>query len=144
VGAVIDLGNCLDSTTRTGTDAVKAAYRSYVKLQQETGNPLPTNKSAKNSEANDRVLRYLDRAVIDHLHAGIKDIATANEGLIREFDTVRALFPEGAELYKDAGFREKTHVQIAVRRASVVRGVFRVPLYELDDLGIGNIYNSKV
>ncbi len=37
VGAVIDLGNCLDLTTRQGAQAVRVAYESYLQLQTEAG-----------------------------------------------------------------------------------------------------------
>ncbi len=140
VGAVIELGNCLDLTTRSGAEAVKTAHRSYLELQHELGNSIPSNQHARGSEADDFLLRFLDRAVIDHLHASYKLASEHSGGKIREFDTVRALFPEGKPLYEGAGFREKTHVQIAVRVPEQIRGVFRVPARELDDLRIPDVY----
>jgi hypothetical protein len=88
-------------------------------------------------------LRFLDRAVIDHLHEVNKIIAKSSGGSIREFDTVHALFPEGKELYTNAGFGEKTHVQIAVRLPEQIRGVFRIPAAELRDLDIPDLYNFE-
>jgi len=41
--------------------------------------------------------------------------------------TVRGVFTEGPPIYRKAGIREKTHVQIAVRDADCIKGVFRVP-----------------
>lgn len=140
VGAVIELGNCLDLTTRPGIEAVKDAYISYVELQRSAGAPIPANQSPKDTRPNDLVLRYLDKAVIDHLHANFRDAAETSGGRIQEFDTVRALFPEGDPLYLNAGFQEKTHVQIAVRVPAQVRGVFRVPARELENLGIPDVY----
>ncbi|HZY62172.1 MAG TPA: hypothetical protein VFE38_06555 [Edaphobacter sp.] len=137
VGAVIELGNCLDLTTQAGVRAVKVAYESYVNLQKKTGNALPKNKAGENSKPGDRVLRYLDRAVIDHLHANYK---ASQSGGMREFDTVRALFPEGYSIYEDAGFWDKTHVQIAVRRQTQILGVFRVPMHQLKNLDISDPY----
>lgn len=130
VGAVIELGNCLDLTTQPGIQAVKQVYESYKALQKQTGNPMPENKDASNRPPGNRAIRLLDRAVIDHLHANYKVMSR------REFDTVRALFPEGEELYPGAGFWDKTHVQIAVRNPEQIRGVFRVPGHELEKLGI--------
>jgi hypothetical protein len=115
VGAVIDLGNCLDLTTRAGTLAVRRAHSSFVELQNERGRPIPTNLRLRDGDSNDLILRFLDKSVIDHLHKGYKEASEATQNRIREFDTVRALFPEGKALYEDAGFLEKTHVQIAVR-----------------------------
>jgi hypothetical protein len=85
-------------------------------------------------------MRYLDPAVIDHLHKNYRELSTATSGRTPEFDTVRALFPEGKPLYERAGFWEKTHVQIAVRNSAQIRGVFRIPARELLELGIPNLY----
>jgi hypothetical protein len=128
VGAVIDLGNCLDLTTRAGTVAVTHAHASFVALQRERGEPIPSNQRLRDSRTNDLILRYLDKAVIDHLHRTYKAASESTQNRIREFDTVRALFPEGKPLYEEAGFLEKTHVQIAVRVPNRIRGVFRIPI----------------
>ena len=88
------------------------------------------------------VLRHLDRAVIDHLHAEYKAVAMKTGGRVREFDTVRALFPEGELVYPGAGFWEKTHVQIAVRNPNNVLGVFRIPHHELELLELPNMYSG--
>jgi hypothetical protein len=136
VGAAIELGNCLDLTTLRGTRAVRAAYDSYRSLQLKRGEPLPQNKDVKGRKPGDLALRFLDKAVITHLHENLKEAG------VPDYDTIRALFPEGQELYPGAGFREKTHVQIAVRTLSQIRGVFRVPQYELEEFEIpGSIYD---
>jgi hypothetical protein len=140
VGAVIELGNCLDLTTQIGVRAVKLAYVSYIDLQRRTDNPIPANRSAKRN-SNDIGLRLLDRAVIDHLHTLYKLASVIDSGKTREFDTVRAMFPEGEPLYENAGFLEKTHVQIAVRKQEQVLGVFRVPAHQLAELGIPSLYD---
>jgi hypothetical protein len=85
------------------------------------------------------VLRYLDRAVIDHLHENYKAASQSGKGG-GEFDTVRALFPEGDPIYENAGFWEKTHIQVAVRRATQILGVFRIPSHQLEFLGLPNLY----
>lgn len=140
VGAVIELGNCLDLTTRRGAQAVRAAYESYLELQRETGNPVPVNRALPGASAGFLALRFLDRAVIDHLHKSYAAASSASDGKVRQFDTVRALFPEGEPLYPDAGFCKETHVQIAVTKPEQIRGVFRVPLQELTDLSIPDVY----
>jgi hypothetical protein len=141
VGAVIDLGNCLDLTTQVGVRAVKQAYASYAELQRRSGNEMPRNQSAKKSRPGDLVLRLLDRAVVDHLHQLYKRASQSSKGNIREFDAVRAMFREGAPIYEDAGFLEKTHVQIAVKKPTQIRGVFRVPTYQLEALQIPDLYS---
>ncbi len=42
------------------------------------------------------------------------------------YDTVFGVFDEGAAAYPGAGFKEKTHMQLAVRNPDVVIGYFRV------------------
>ena len=52
------------------------------------------------------------------------------------YQTVRALFVEGGELYKDAGFHDRTHVQICVIDQHHILGVFRLPAWQQKMLGI--------
>ena len=137
VGAVIDLGNCLDLTTQRGIHAVQKAYQSYFTLQRKSGQHIPENQDAEHARPGDIVLRYLDRAVINHLHESYTRAKIRSS----EFDTVRAMFPEGKPLYANAGFMEKTHVQIAVRKQNQVLGIFRVPDFQLMELSIPSLYN---
>ncbi len=118
IGAVIDSGYCLDLAERKYADLVKEAYDDYKKLIKEDGMEMPSNKSASPDDK-DRVLRKLDRAVIEFLHISIA------KNRLQPFDTVRCIFPEGEELYEGAGFRKKTHIQIAVRNPEMIKGYFR-------------------
>lgn len=79
---------------------------------------MPENKTAAKDPSPDLVLRFLDSAVIKHLHSMIE--AEGGE----PFDSVRALFGEGIPLYDGSGFRHKTHIQIAVRNLACIKGVF--------------------
>ncbi len=142
VGVVIELRNCLDLTQQASILAVKRAYQSYVELQRKTDQPIAENKAAVGTVREDRVLRLLDGAVIDHLHTIYKDASERTGGRVREFDTVRALFPEGEELYENAGFREKTHIQIAVRKPRQELGVFRIPAWRLRELSLPDFYRQ--
>jgi hypothetical protein len=114
VGAVIDLGLCLDLTTSIGIGAVKEAHRNFTAYVAKRGIPTPKNST-------DLLRRNLDCAVIKRLHEIIED--AGGEPL----QTVRGVFIEGEPLYRDAGIYEKTHIQIAVRDQSCIKGVFRVP-----------------
>ena len=58
VGAIIDLGFCLDLTDSLYFDEIKEAYHTTLALCKETGVPLPENKSIANST--DLLLRNLD------------------------------------------------------------------------------------
>lgn len=42
----------------------------------------------------------------------------------RAYDSVRAVFFEGEDLYENAGFKEKNHIQIAVRNPNCIKGYF--------------------
>ncbi len=121
IGGVIDLGNCLDLTLRENAELVRFAYDSFAALQKKAGLPLPVNKTAPKDQSPDKVLRFLDCAVINHLHTIVKSDPLPG---ITPFDTVRALFDEGTELYGGSGFKHKTHVQIAVLTPSCIKGVF--------------------
>jgi hypothetical protein len=80
----------------------------------------------RNQGGNDLLKRYLDCAVIETLHQ-VRDEATAagEEAPLAPYQTVRAAFREGDALYPDADFHEKTHIQIAVRDLSCIKGYFR-------------------
>ncbi len=121
VGAVIDLGLCLDLTTAEGLRWLRTAHSSLKVSLAETGNPMPRNSS-------DGLRRNLDCAVISHLH----EIMSHTGGA--PIDTVKGIFVEGEFAYPGSGVREKTHIQIAVCNPACVRGVFRVPKAQLRGL----------
>jgi hypothetical protein len=122
VGAAIDLGNCLDLMARDSLELLGIAYDSLVSLSEraEDGRKLPENKGRDQ----DKLLRYLDCAVIRNLHQIIAEQGRALN--LSPFDSVRGLFTEGGALYPGSGFMKKTHVQLAVRTPDSVKGYFRV------------------
>jgi hypothetical protein len=129
VGAVIDLGECLDLTTRGDLALLADAYASFEKAQQKAGLPMPENRNPQRVPGDDKVLRYLDCAVIKHLHENVEDDAREYRSRgeappIAPFDTVRGLFVEGSNLYPGGGFYSHTHTQIAVRNETCIKGVF--------------------
>jgi hypothetical protein len=119
VGAAIDLGNCLDLLARDSLELLVESYRglSQVVGAAGAGAKLPENRG----KDRDKLLRYLDCAVIRYLHGAIESSGEPS------FDTVRGLFNEGDELYPGSGFKQKTHIQIAVNNKDVIKGFFRVP-----------------
>lgn len=123
IGAVIDLRHCLDLVSRRDLDLLKAAHKSFVRLQRKAKLPIPKNASPNGHKDKDRVLRYLDCAVFRHLHK-IMDTLSEHEDDISPFDTVRGMFVEGGKLYPGSGFHRKSHVQIAVRNPRCIKGVF--------------------
>ena len=123
VGAVIDLRNCLDLVSRDDVELLRAAYRSFIKVQRKAGLPIPKNRNPKGSTDSDRVLRYLDCAVFRHLHRIIDGLAELDPE-ISTFDTVRGMFVEGGKAYSGSGLYRRSHVQIAVRNPACIKGVF--------------------
>lgn len=111
LGAIIDLGSCLDLTESGSLEKVKTAHEIFsnqgpVELKNEGTLENPGR-------------RMLDCAIINFLHDLLEE---ADE---RPFDSVRALFPEGGNLYPTSGFLDRTHIQIAIRRESSIIGYFR-------------------
>jgi hypothetical protein len=114
VGAVIDLGYCLDLSTSRGLQQVKAAHAELQLVLEHAALPMPENQP-------DGLRHNLDCAVINYLHH------LAAEENRQPFDTVKGIFIEEPELYLGSAFGSKNHVQIAVRNLDCIKGVFRVP-----------------
>ena len=114
IGAVIELGRCLDLSVRENVPLVRGAYDSLTALFDQSGKPMPQNKPAPKDPRPDKVLRFLDCAVLNHL-------IDKDE---KDFDTVRGLFVEGEPVYEGAEIYEKTHVEIAVRNTGCIKGIF--------------------
>jgi hypothetical protein len=117
IGAVIDLGYCLDLLN---SDCLELLQQSYEILRDTTAKlevELPTNKPI--GKDGDLLLRHLDCAVIQSFHS-------FNDNNARTaYDSVRGAFWEGKELYPNAGFKEKNHIQICVRNPNCIKGYFK-------------------
>jgi hypothetical protein len=111
VGAIIDLGYCLNLSDRENLASLKLTYE----ILKSSSIKLPENKG----KTDDKLMRYLDKAVITALHEERK---LANQ---LPYQTVRCAFPEGEKLYPGAGFTEMNHVQIAVIDERCIKGYFK-------------------
>lgn len=116
VGAVIDLGHCLDLLDQQYLDFVRLAYDTLETSLKEKGKRFPENLPFGEGDFDFRK-RELDCAVIRMAH-----LLANQQGVV--FDTVRSAFFEGKELYPGAGFQEKNHIQIAVINLKCIKGVF--------------------
>lgn len=112
VGAVIDLGNCLNLMDSEHIQRLEYAYELYKVMTNLAGSEMAVNKGGP-----DRIGRYLDRAVIETLHNYMD-----NEN--DPYDTARGLFIEGDPVYEGAGFYKKTHIQICVRNMNCIKALF--------------------
>lgn len=119
VGAVLDLGHCLNLVENRYISLVKDTFLGYKEKTKADGLELPVNKSVSSSD-HDNLFRHLDCAVIEFVHT---------LAVVEPFDSVRGMFIEGGKVYEGAGFHEKTHVQIAIRNPEMIKGYFR-PLVE--------------
>ncbi|MGH7956950.1 MAG: hypothetical protein ACREH8_08050 [Opitutaceae bacterium] len=132
VGAIIDLGHCLDLTEAGSLGIVRAAFDEMKIVFGAAGIPLPENEKG-HSRDEDLIKRKRDCAVINYLHVAREARfihAGGNEPNHRPYDTVRGAFFEGKPLYEGAGIMAQTHIQLAVRHpAASIRGYFR-PLPE--------------
>lgn len=116
LGAVIDLGFCLDLLDTEYINLVKESHKTLMDSCRTLGLPIPVNKGLRGSK--DLLLRNLDCAVIENLHN------QRDNNKLRSFDSVRGAFIEGELLYSNAGFHEKNHIQICIRNPNCIKGFF--------------------
>jgi hypothetical protein len=109
VGAVIQLGNCLDLTDLQFTGLLKQSYDDLENDYRSKSLALPQNTGR------DLRLRKLDCLVINSLSPTILD----------DVHTVRGAFEEGDEAFPGAALKMETHIQIAVRNRRCILGIFR-------------------
>lgn len=116
IGAVIDLGHCLNLLESNALGILKAAYDLYITSQKMS--ELQPVKNKPIHKEKDILLRNLDCAVIESLHES--SIKTDD----KSYDAVRGVFWEGEELYPNAGFKSKNHIQVCVRNLNCIKGYF--------------------
>lgn len=116
IGAIIDLGECLDLLDQEWLDFLATAYEDMKNDFDKLGKQLPSNQPFGSSDF-DFKKRELDCAVIQHAHefASLRGY---------KFDSVRAAFLEGNELYPGSGFKTHNHIQIAVINPDCIKGIF--------------------
>ena len=116
IGAIIDLGYCFDLTDSSYLQELKYAFNIFKATCDNLGKELPQNKPIRNST--DLLLRRLDCSVVQ---TALELNKKANA---HPYDSVKGVFWEGQELYPNAGFREKNHIQICVCNPNCIKGYF--------------------
>lgn len=116
IGAVIDLGFCLNLVDSYNIQMLKLQYEMLKLKMKIADKPMPINQNIKGNT--DLLLRYLDCAVIEDLHKE-REI----NGLI-PYDSVRGVFFEGEPIYDTSGFMEQSHIQICIRNPNCIKGFF--------------------
>ncbi|MBC7553853.1 MAG: hypothetical protein H7257_07725 [Taibaiella sp.] len=109
IGAIIDLGNCLNLTESGSLKILSTAYTGLKLLKDLSGEAMPVTNGNN---------RALDCAVIEYLHQ------TQKVNNQPQFDTVRCAFPEGEQAYSNSFISSRLHMQICVRNAECIKGFF--------------------
>ena len=116
IGAVIDLGYCLNLTDSASEEILKKGYSILRKTYSDANRELPKNKKSKKTK--DILLRDLDCAVIQQIQRAFSNDETP------AFDSVRGVFIEGKHPYSGSAFYSKTHIQICVCNPNCIKGYF--------------------
>lgn len=119
VGVVLQIERMLDMTTQAGMQSYLHALTEVRRLAQLSGGVLPRNEAQTQDE--DGRMRALDCAVINMIHHSRRQ-----RGL-PDYQAVQGAFAQGQRLSPGSGFRERSHVQIALRDTSCIRGWFIPP-----------------
>lgn len=115
LGAVLDLGNCLDLLDYGSLFYLKQVHDEF-RGHPDFENLLTESEAIQRST--DSLRRNLDCAILELAHR------SRRRDNLPPFDSVRAVFFEGNTLYPNAGFREKNHIQICIRNPNCIKGLF--------------------
>jgi hypothetical protein len=115
IGALIYPGLCLNLTDYGVIEQLRVAHK--VLAAASGLREMPQNTLMQDGVT---MLRRLDCAVIETLHRLREDQKD------ERYDSVYGVFDEGKPAFGGAGFREKTHIQLAVRDPTIIVGYFRV------------------
>jgi len=116
LGAVLELGNCLDLLDQKYNDFLKEAYRQLKQDLEAEGKELPKNTHFGSTDF-DFKARELDCAVIRYAYALAEELG-------EPFDSIRSAFIEGAPLYEGAKFYSENHIQLAIINPDCIKGIF--------------------
>ena len=112
IGAVINLGHCLNLLDVEHLETVRIAYQTLKRTAAQAETFMPANRGKTFKD------RKLDCAVIETLHR------MREEESLEPYQTVRGFFVEGEELYEGAGLRHQDHIQLCVRDTACIVGFF--------------------
>tara|TARA_R110002050_G_scaffold17413_14_gene51791 strand:+ start:1406 stop:2056 length:651 start_codon:yes stop_codon:yes gene_type:complete len=136
VGAVINLGNCLDLLDDRCIKQVSTAHDILIEELKAIGESQPENTVTDSDGFSFK--RELDCRVIMRLHQfnndaiandlGLKSSTAENKRKVQRhpdfIDSVRGMFPEGKQLYQGAGFRKSNHIQLCIVNPNCILGYF--------------------
>jgi hypothetical protein len=109
IGAIIELGNCLDLVETASLEILKESYNKLKEIKDILEEKMPVNRGNN---------RALDCSVIKYIHQ-----ANADSGK-PPLDTIRCAYPEGEEIYPGATISSRLHIQICVCNPECIKGYF--------------------
>lgn len=109
IGAIIELGNCLNLVEPNSINIVKEAYTELLVTAPDGKLAMPVSRGAN---------RQLDCAVIRYVHESNKRHGEP------AYDSVRSPFQEGGPIYEGANFTDRLHIEICVRNPALIKGYF--------------------
>lgn len=109
VGAIVNLGNCLNLVEVESVKILAEAYDGLKQLIEVSGEAMPVNKEGN---------RALDCAVINYIHQANKE-----KGL-PAYDSIRCAFPEGAPAFAGSKITSLVHIQVCIRSVGQIKGYF--------------------
>lgn len=142
LGAIIDLGYCLDLSSREDLELLKLAHSALQTMLKADGLELPKNRNIPHSGDQDRRLRNLDCAVIKHLHTMIAD---GQLGVLPAgYDTIRGLFLEGTDISLAAASKAKPMCKSPFEMTVASKVIlFHGPIQPFDLLSAGPAKNTN-
>lgn len=109
IGALVELGNCLNILEPRSVGVLKDAYSSLERITLSGEKQMPVNRGAH---------RQLDCDVITHLHK-----MNEQKGL-KNYETVRSAFVEGNPIYPGSNFTDRLHIELCVHNPELIKGYF--------------------
>ena len=112
IGAVLQLSYCCDFLDSGYINTLRYYYSLMKALYINAGETLPVNKDLSSDDYKDKILRELDCAVIEFMHAEIQrqakdEIQAKGYTNIKIFDSVRGVFTEGGPALKVQDFLKR-------------------------------------
>ena len=109
LGAVIELGNCLNLMEPESLSILKEAYKGLEAYCKQAGQDMPQN---------DENNRRLDCAVIRYVHQARR---LNNE---KQYDSIRCAFTEGDPVYPGTTLTSRGHIQVCVLNDELITAYF--------------------
>jgi len=135
LGAILQLGQCCDFLDSKFTNLINSYYLLMESEYAKAGKPLPKNIDSSDDPYEDKLVRKLDCATIEHMHKTIlntykEELASNGFSDTVVFDSTRGAFSEGGPAFNGAGIARKSHIQVCIRNMNCIKGFF-IPREEI-------------